>query len=221
MNKRRSISCAEQKSTKPLVRSSSFIGSAKNDLVATCDGIPAAGWAAKRAVTGFGIRQDTAIHVKDDWVESVKLSSRGLDAECARLPTAPSMNWPRGLCRPLRARPTPVGRGRKNGSHLKPLGISGDDHTLPFASGRLRTPRHVEISWNVDQGRRPERRGRARERRPAVLESEAISETGSSGRRAPIAAYSSSVRAANDSTFGSGHAFFRAHSTEADSSWSE
>jgi hypothetical protein len=70
MNKRVSFSCAEQKSTKPLVRSSSIVGSAKIDLVATCDGIPAAGWAAKGAVTGFGIRQDTAIHVKDDWVKA-------------------------------------------------------------------------------------------------------------------------------------------------------
>jgi hypothetical protein len=111
------------------------------------------GLGRRKNATGFGIRQDTAIHVKDDLIESVNLSSRGSDAKRV-FRWLPRKQWPRGLSCPLRARSTSIDRGWKTDVTMMPLSISGDGpFAAHFVSLLKSAPRRN--SWSIVQGQDP------------------------------------------------------------------
>jgi len=116
----------------------------------------------------------------------------------------------RGACvAPLRARLASVlvGAERPRG-HMEPLSSSGELRTLSLASCRRRLGATSKIRA-PKLGLRFVTESERANARPSPLESEASSEAGSFRRRAPVAAFSSPARAANDSDTGPGHAFFR------------
>jgi hypothetical protein len=111
---------------------------------------------------------------------------------CQNVPTAPSKIG-RGAClAPCELDPFPRIEVGKNDATCSPSATRGSGRS--FRSLRVAAePSAMSKFMALCPRPRIQRRGRARERRPAPLESEAISETGSSRRRAPVAAYSSSV----------------------------
>lgn len=144
-------------------------------------------------------------HFKDDLSIPMNISSRGPEKHFA----FPWYDKPRGLCRP-NASPTSfrlVGAKRLTRSHGAPC--SSGEPSNPF--DRFVSPptrSHVEIMLRA-RGLRFVTESELANARLSPLESEASSETGSSGGRAPVAAYSGPARAANDSVTGPGNAFFR------------
>jgi hypothetical protein len=169
-------------------------------------------------VTDFGIRQDIAVHVKDDWIEK-RSSPRAASMRSVHVAYRFLDDWAAGLVSPL-GELDQLPLVQVDESLQAPLEIEVRfGLTIRFVSPLTSAPCRKTVEF--PSGPRTEHRGRTRERRPAPLESETTSETGSFRRRAPVAAYFELGASRERLTVGSGHAFFRVHSDEADSSGSE
>ena len=157
---------------------------------------------------GFGIRQNDAVHVKDDWIKNERVSSSGLRDDPLRLPSS--------LAAELVSPPSELGglpsqaevekreltwclRHQRQGSYFSRASCRSD----PGTTSKIRDPRTTK----------PRLDGRmvTRERCLSPIEPEASSETGSFRRRAPVAASSSVESSRERLEIGrrSGHAFFR------------
>lgn len=179
--------------------------------VTACDGSPCGRLRRRVTVTGFGIRQNLANpQLKDGFIESEKhLLARPpmRKAKCQLFLGTTS----RGACvAPLRARLASVlvGAERPRG-HMEPLSSSGELRTLSLASCCHRRGATSKIHAPKPGAGDSITESEHANARLSPLESEASSEAGSFRRRAPVAAFSSLARAANDSDTGPGHAFFR------------